>query len=212
MPRPWREEDAGAIHHVIPQGNRRGPIVLDDRDRRSYLVRYMRVRRELGWTEHAGCLMDTHHHTVVETPEPNLARGMQRLLGGHSRWFNARHGREGQLFRHRFWSRRIDDAWLFRACIYAVVNPVAARVCAHPRDWPWCTYAMTAEGDSDSFAPGEERLLRMFGDSPVEARRCYAEVVDAAVELLHARNLREGKSTWRALAEFETFASAKVSG
>ncbi len=124
MTRPPRGEEEGAIHHAVPQGNGRRRIVVDDRDRRAYMARFQRVGRELGWFESAGCLMDTHHHTVVETTEPNLGLGMQRVQGGHSRWLNARHGREGQVFRHRFWSKRVlDEAWFFRACIYVVVNP-----------------------------------------------------------------------------------------
>ena len=73
-----------------------------------------------------------------------------RVTGGSSR-------------RIRFWSRRIlDDGWLFRACIYVVVNPVAAGLCGHPREWPWCSYRSTAYGDPTAYAPGESRLLGML--------------------------------------------------
>ena len=37
----------------------------------------------------ASCLLDTHHHAIVETSEPNLGEGLRRILGGHSRWLNA---------------------------------------------------------------------------------------------------------------------------
>src|SRR6188472_2943965 len=99
MARVPRAEAAGAIHHVIPAGNNGGRIVEDDCDRSSYLARFARIRRELGWLCHASCLMDTHHHAVVETPMPNLGLGMRRLLGGHSHWFNLRHGQTGSVFR-----------------------------------------------------------------------------------------------------------------
>jgi len=168
------------------------------------MARFRRVGHELGWLEAAGCLMDTHHHTVVETTQPNLGVGMQRVQGGHSRWLNARHAREGQVFRHRFWSKRVvDDGWLFRACIYVVVNPVAAGLCVHPADWTWSSYATTAYGDPDVYAGGEERLLTMFGSSPKEARRRYIEVVDEAVELVRARRIAEGQVAWQALADLE---------
>ena len=205
MTRPPRDEEEGAIHHAVPQGNGRRRIVEDDRDRRAYLARFWRVSRELDWRESAGCLMDTHHHTIVETAEPNLGLGMQRVQGGHSRWLNARHGREGQVFRHRFWSNRVlDEGWFFRACLYVVVNPVAAGLCVHPADWPWSSYAPTAYGDPHTYAPGEERLLMMFGDSPDEARRRYIEIVDEAAELVRARRLADGNVVWRALADLET--------
>jgi REP element-mobilizing transposase RayT len=208
MARPPREEFPGAIHHVIPKGNGGRRIVEDDDDRHAYTVRFGRVTRELGWLVHASCLMDTHHHAVVETPEPTLSVGMKRMLGGHSRWLNVRHQRRGSVFAPHFWSRLIaDDAWLFRACLYVVLNPVAAGICRHPRDWPWSSYRATAEGDPAAFAPGEERLLRMFGPTPSEARRSYAEVVDSAVRNIHGRRL-DDRELWRALGSVQSSACA----
>ena len=211
MARVSREEAAGAIHHVIPAGNNGGRIVEDDRDRASYLARFARIRRELGWLCHASCLMDTHHHAVVETPMPNLGLGMRRLLGGHSHWFNLRHGRTGSVFTPHFWSRRVtSEAWFFRACLYTVLNPVAAGLCAHPREWRWCSYRSTAEGDPTAFAPGEERLLRMFGQTPADARATYATVIDDAVARIRANRV-EQQALWAALQEFERRGQLKVS-
>lgn len=184
----------------------------DDHDRFAYIGRFARITRELNWLVHASCLMDTHHHAVLETPEPNLGPGMRRLLGGHSRWFNVRHGGSGSVFTPHFWSRRIDDdGWFFRACLYVVLNPVAAGLCKHPRDWPWCSYRATAEGDLDAFAPGEGRLLRMFGRTPSEARRCYAEVIDNAVRNIIAERRLEREELWRALREVRSPAAGGVS-
>ena len=182
------------MHHVVPQGNGRCSIVLNDGDRFSYLRRLEGIAADLGWTVHASCLMDTHHHAVVETPEPNLGVGMRRLLGGHARWFNLRHDREGTLFAPHYWSRSIrDDAALYQSCLYVVLNPVAAGLCGHPAEWPWSSYSRTANVPDDIFVAGEERLLRMFGDSPAEARATYRAVVDACVERI--QNSRAGDAS-----------------
>ena len=144
--------------------------------------------------------MDTHHHAVVETAEPNLGLGMGRLQGGHARWFNQRHQREGHLFKHRFWSRRIeDDGHLFRACLYVVLNPVAAGLCRHPAEWRWCSYRTTAEGDARSYSSGEERLLSIFGDTPGEARRRYAQLVTEMAETILAARITDSRSPWQHL-------------
>jgi REP-associated tyrosine transposase len=213
MARLPRDEGCGAVHHVVAQGNGRRPIVEDDRDRVAFVNRFERIIRELHWAPVTSCLMDTHHHLVVQTPEPNLGLGMKRLQGGHARWFNLRHGRDGNVFRHRFWSRRIrDDGWLLRACLYVVLNPVAAGLCAHPRDWRWCSYARIADGDPDAFRRGEELLLRMLGDSPLEARRRYVELVDLGVESALARRHADGASLWRSLGRIPALAGEHVSG
>jgi hypothetical protein len=145
--------------------------------------------------------MDTHFHAVVETPEPNLGLGMQRLQGGHSRWFNRRHGREGHVFRHRYWSRRITgEGWFRRACVYVVANPAVAGLCAHPGDWPWSTYRRTVDGGMEAFAPGEGLLLEPLGPTPLEARRAYAVEVDAIVRARRDLQLEDGQGAWGSIA------------
>jgi REP-associated tyrosine transposase len=212
MSRPSRDEAPGAIHHVIPRGNADLPIVYDDRDRLAFVARLARVGREFGWLTYAGCLLDTHHHAIIETPEPSLGLGLRRVLGGHSRWMNVRYGRRGSVFAPHCWSRRIqDDAWLFRACVYVVLNPVAAGVCSHPAEWPWCSYRVTAEGDGDRYAPGEERLLSMFGSTPSEARRCYAQVVQGGVDGILADRGCGSSALWDGVPEVDRSVLPQVS-
>jgi len=188
MPSRPRQEAAGAIHHVVAQGNGRTRIVMDDRDRREYTRRFLGIAAEHGWSIHASSLLDTHHHAVVETPEPTLARGMQRILGGYAWLFNERHGREGHLFHGPFWSRRIaDDAHFFTACLYVVLNPVAAGLCSHPREWRWSSYRATVAGRAT------ERLSAMFGREPGER---YADIVEAATARLLERRARSSRELW----------------
>lgn len=91
MSRRPRQEGPGAIRHVVPKGNGGRRIVFDDRDRRRYLERFNAIAAERGWIVHASCLLETHHHAVVETPRPDLGRGMGLILGGHAAWLNRRH-------------------------------------------------------------------------------------------------------------------------
>lgn len=84
-----------------------------------------------------------------------------------------------------------------------MVNPVAAGLCAHPREWRWCSFVRTAHGDPARYAPGEERLLGTLGDTPAEARRAYATIVDEAAEVARARRYGSGKELWDALEELD---------
>ncbi len=193
MGRRPREEAPGAIHHVVPQGNGRAAFVLDDRDRRAYLERFHRVAHEREWVVHASCLLDTHHHGIVETPAPDLGRGMRLLVGGYAHWFNARHGRSGAVFGDRYWSVRVrGEAHLLRACLYALLNPVAAGRVRHPREWPWCSYgAVLHDGCS-------RRLGAFLGETPQAARECFLDLVDEAVEVVHAHRLADRRDALRA--------------
>jgi REP element-mobilizing transposase RayT len=72
-----RAEDA--VYHLIGRGNSRRPIFLDDHDRNRFLVLLGFVVDRYRWHCYGFCLMTTHYHLLVMTPEPNLARGMQWL-------------------------------------------------------------------------------------------------------------------------------------
>jgi hypothetical protein len=65
----------------------------------------------------------------------------------------------------------------------------------------WGSYSITADGDPNSYRPGEERLLRMFGSTPAEARRRYVAVVDEAVERIVGQRIPDARSLWRSLEE-----------
>ena len=189
MARSPRYESAGAIHHLVTQGMGRAAIVTDDYDRRAYLGRFHREAASRDWYVHATSLLDTHHHAVVTTPEPDLGIGVGRVVGGHAAWFNARHGRAGSLFSERFWSRRAETH-LVRASIYVLVNPVGAGLVAHPCQWRWSNYTD----------------IRRNGCSPEIAAVTggtteFLEYVDSAVRRIHAVRADDARSCWQVVGE-----------
>ena len=85
--------------------------------------------------------MTNHFHLLVETPEPNLSRGMQRLNSAYAGYFNERFGLVGHLFQQRFGSRLIEtDEYFGEAMRYIAFNPVRAGLCSRPSDWPWSSF------------------------------------------------------------------------
>jgi putative transposase len=141
MPRPPRVLIAGGIYHVTSRGNRRQAIFQDDYDRRRFLALRDRIVRRYGWRQHAFCLMTNHFHLLVETPQPNLSRAMQRLNSEYAGYFNDRFGLVGHLFQQRFASRVIEtDEYFAEAMRYIAFNPVRAGLCSHPSEWPWSNF------------------------------------------------------------------------
>ncbi len=84
MARPLRIEFPGAVYHVTSRGNERGMVYRDDDDRRRFLEILSRTVSRWRWVVHAYCLMGNHHHLLIETPEPNLSRGMRERMGVRS--------------------------------------------------------------------------------------------------------------------------------
>lgn len=142
MGRPPREYHPEGIYHLTSHGVDDRPIVRDDTDRQAFCIRFRRVALAEGWELFAACLMDTHHHLLLSPKLGDISNGMKLLNGGHSRAFNARHGRRGALFESRYRDRTIRDERHFREAVrYIEENPVAAGMVESPGDWPWSTAA-----------------------------------------------------------------------
>lgn len=82
MVRPGRLEFDGALYHVTARGDRREAIYEDDTDHEHFLeVLLGQVVGQFNWCCHAYCLMSSHYHLVIATPDGNLLKRM-RLLNG----------------------------------------------------------------------------------------------------------------------------------
>ena len=145
MARPLRIEYPGAVYHVTARGNARADVYLGEDDRIAFLTRLAEALDRFGWICHAYCLMTNHTHPMVETPAPNLARGMRHLNGVYTQTFNRTHGRVGHVFQGRTKAILVErEAHLLELCRTIVLNPVRAGLVARAADWRWSSYAETA--------------------------------------------------------------------
>jgi putative transposase len=197
VPRPLRAQFPGAIYHVVSRGVLRLPIFLDAGDRPLFLVLLEDAIDRYRWCCHAYCLMGNHFHLLLETPEPNLAAGMQVLNSRYAQLFNRRHGRRGHVFEARYGDVLVvRETQLVSTARYIVLNPVRAAICRNAEDWPWSSFAATTGNASAPPWLTTERLLAEFDSDPTRARAAYARFVAAgAAELLaerrsHARAAR----------------------
>ena len=178
MPRRSREEEAGAIHHVYARGIDRRVLFVDDVDRSGYLALLERVVRAQGWRCLSYCLMDNHVHLMIETPEPNLGKGMQRLHGSFAREVNRRHGRRGHVFQGRFGSKRLRaESHLWTTAAYIAANPVEAGMCAAPEEWPWGSHLTACTPERGPAWLDSTRLHALFSGLGGEPRERYCELV-----------------------------------
>lgn len=178
MARPLRIEYEGAVYHVTSRGNAGARIFLDDADRLRFLETLATVVERLGWVCHAYCLMTNHYHLLIETPQPNLSRGMQHLNGVYTQWFNRRHSRAGHLLQGRFKSIVVEkESYLLELARYIVLNPVRAKAARSARDWPWSSYrATTGLADPPRFLT-TDWLLGQFSENRAVAIRAYRDFV-----------------------------------
>ncbi len=140
-----RVEAPGGLHHVTARGNRRQTLFHDERDYASLLRHLATAVERFGWLCHAYCLMPNHYHLLIETPEPNLGKGMLVVNGSYARYVNWRYKSDGHVFQGPYHAEPVArDEHLLECCRYIVRNPVKAELCATLFDWPWSSYRATA--------------------------------------------------------------------
>lgn len=182
MTRPLRIELAGGFYHVTSRGDRREDIFVDDRDRECWLDCFKAVCDRFGWRCFAWVLMSNHYHVVIETPQPNLARGMRQLNGVYTQYVNRRHGRVGHVFQGRYKAILVErDSYLLELSRYVVLNPVRANLVSDVASWPWSSYKATLGLDPVPHWLQVQWLLSQFSGNPDKGRRAYAQFVAEGV-------------------------------
>jgi putative transposase len=140
-----RTDLADALHHVSARANGDELLFRKPEDRREFLQDLRNVCRRHEWRCQAYCLMGTHFHLIIHTPNPTLSAGMARLCTSYAQWFNWKYDRHGHLFGGRFTSQHItSETHLFEAHRYVALNPVRAEHSDDPADWRWGSYRALA--------------------------------------------------------------------
>jgi len=176
--RPPRIVDTEAIYHVFARGNNKGQVAWDRQDGDTFLDELGAVATRYRWDVFAWCLMPNHHHVVLRAPHDGLSAGFRLLNGNYSRRTNRRHDRVDHLFKNRFgWRQLSSDSHLIGAIAYVVRNPVAAGLCSHAGEWRHSSYRATVGREPAPRWLVVDRVLRLFGSTPQEARAAFDVLV-----------------------------------
>ena len=179
MARPLRLEYPGALWHVTSRGDGQETIFADDSDKASFLGVLGDVVAMFRWRVHAYILMTNHYHLLVETPEPNLSRGMRQLNGIYTQRFNRRHSRAGHVYQGRYKGILVErEAHLLELARYIVLNPVRAGLVKAAKDWEFSNYLVTSGISRDRPEWLEvAATLDNFGPSKARAQTGYRTFV-----------------------------------
>jgi putative transposase len=181
--------------HVIQRGNNRGAIFFAPGDYASYRDWLAAAAAEYGLQVHAYVLMTNHVHLLATpTRADSLPLVMQSLGRRYVRHVNAAYRRSGTLWEGRYRAAPIDsEAYFLDCCRYIELNPVRARMTAHPRDYRWSSYRAHARGAPDALV-SDHAIYRALGRGPAARQEAYralfrtrldGEFIDA---LRHATN------------------------
>ncbi|MGI9544998.1 MAG: transposase [Cyclobacteriaceae bacterium] len=182
--------EEGEYYHIFNRGVNREEIFKEERNYEFFLRRYQYYLRDYLET-YAYCLMPNHFHLLVRIKEPEPAkdlRGFRNLVGlkpagvekqglapldkafknfftSYAKAINKAYDRTGSLFQNRFKKKLVEDDSYFSSLVaYIHLNPVNARLCKEPEDWPYSSYNSFL-GDSNQIVPVEKKeVFDWFGD------------------------------------------------
>lgn len=127
MARKLRLEYPGAIYHVINRGNYRSHVFKTQGAAQAFEACLFAACLRSGWVLHAYVIMGNHYHLALETPQGNLAAGMQWLQSTFANRFNQLRGERGHLFQGRYKALLVEAGEaLGQVCHYIHLNPVRA--------------------------------------------------------------------------------------
>jgi putative transposase len=193
MPRQPRIQIAGGIYHLGTRGVRRARIFRSEGDYDLFESLLGQVVERFDWRCHTYCSMPNHYHLLVETPQPNLSAGMQRLNSTYAQWFNQLHGFSGHVFERRFFSRLVASTYdLLELVRYIVLNPVRAGICAESGGWKRSGYHALAGGSRPAGFLTTDLVLGRFGREPERACEAFRDFIRTAPT--HYRSRVAGKA------------------
>jgi REP element-mobilizing transposase RayT len=197
MARRARTELAGGIHHVIGKTPSGRLLFIDDVDRQRYLQLLAREIREREWRLFTYSQLTNHLHLLVQTPQPDLGAGFKRLHEDYARHVNRRHALGGHVFGGRFYSGIVmTDRHMVGCFRYIARNPIEARICQHPREWPWSAHRALAGLDDPPAFLDVRGAYSHLGANESEARMNYLRLVARSDGALLADIARAESDAW----------------
>tara|TARA_B100001123_G_scaffold13109_1_gene15135 strand:+ start:39 stop:983 length:945 start_codon:yes stop_codon:yes gene_type:complete len=195
MSRPLRIEFPGAIYHITARANAQQRLFTNPKDAKYFLDLLDREICQHKWICYAYCLLENHYHLVIETPEPNLGRGMGRLNMSYSQWFGRIHDQPGHLFQGRYKTILFQkNQHLLEVCRHVVLNPVRLGLVDRADRWRWSSYRPLAFGSSEPQWLNDDWLQDQFksrSSKPNENWKKY--VLEENVYSSPWENLRAGQ-------------------
>lgn len=172
VPRPPRLQVAGGLYHITTHSNLRRCVFEDDRERAHFLEVLGTVVRRHGWSCRDFSLLSTHYHVFVETPEPDIAEGMQYLNGRYAQWANRIRGERSHVFEDRYGSTLVKtESHALEVHRYIALNPVRAGLVRDPEDWPWSSLPALLGRERPPAFLDVDGALGLFGSTTSTARR-----------------------------------------
>ena len=185
----------GQPQHIIQRGNNRQDIFTADKDYQFFREALVEASVKHDLAIHAYVWMSNHIH-LLATPGAvdSISKVFQSVGRRYVQYFNFKNKRSGTLWEGRYRATVVDsERYLLSVMRYIELNPVRAGMVAHPRDYPWSSYACNAGGETsrnvDWLVPQREYLR--LGRTVQQRQAAYRKLFRAVVAKDDLKAIRE---------------------
>lgn len=127
----------------------------------------------------AFCLMETHYHLLIQTPNGNLSRFMRHVNGVYTQRFNRYHQLDGPLFRGRYKAILVEEeSYLLELLRYIHLNPLRAGL-TNKVSYKWSSHDGYLSQNKRWDWLHKKFLLDMFARNTMLAKRAYLDFISA---------------------------------
>ena len=178
MSRPLRIQFPDAWYHVMNRGRREENIFTTKKDYMSFVDLLEELDDVFNAKIASYCLMPSHYHLLVQTPDANLSRSMRHLNGVYTQRYNKRHRCDGQLFRGRYKSIVVEsDSYALELVRYIHRNPLEAGLVDNLQRYQWSTHKRYLSDAKKWKWLHKDYILKLFSKSKPESIRLYKQFV-----------------------------------
>ncbi len=140
MSRPLRITYPDAWYHVMNRARKDQKAFIGD-DYQMFLEILQETSEMFNVRIAAYCLMPTHYHLLIQTPDANIARCMRHINGVYTQRYNIEHKCDGSLFKGRYKSILVDgDSYLLQLVRYIHRNPLKAGLVDTLDKYKWSSH------------------------------------------------------------------------
>jgi len=177
MPRRARLVLPNVPLHMIQRGNNRQACFFAEADYRRYLGWLAEYADKTGCQVHAYVLMANHVHLLVSADRAEAPGLLMKGLGQrYVQYVNRSYRRSGTLWEGRFRSCPTQEERYLLACQrYIELNPVRAKIVAHPAEYTWSSYRANAQGQVDTLLKPHP-LFEALGSDSGDRQAAYREL------------------------------------
>ena len=182
MSRPLRIQYPDAWYHVMNRGRRGEKIFSLKEDYESFINLLEELDEVYNVKVAAYCLMTSHYHLLIKTPDANLSRAMRHLNGVYTQRYNKRHNFDGQLFRGRYKSIVVEsDSYALELVRYIHQNPLKAALVDNLQKYNWSTHKAYLSNAIKWNWVYKDFILKLFSKSKQESIKLYKRFVTSEV-------------------------------